>query len=101
MTRGKEKSGMEPDYIRAHKHSFKNREEVLRSETCGCFYCRGIFLPNEITHWIDDDLTAMCPKCDIDSVIGSASGFPIEKPLLKVTEERWFSSKPRSNQGNG
>jgi hypothetical protein len=82
----------EPAYIRAHKHCFKNREEIVKSQLCGCFYCLAIFAPGEVTHWIDEDRTAMCPKCDIDSVIGSASGFSIDSVFLKQMETYWFST---------
>lgn len=92
---------MDPDHIRAHKHSFRNREEVLNSGTCGCFYCWATFRPREITEWTDGEQTAHCPICIIDSVIGSASGFSIGKPLLKAIEEDWFSTKPLPKQPNG
>jgi hypothetical protein len=83
---------MDPDYIRAHKHSSKHREALERSDRCGCFYCIQIFEPKEIVEWVDDGQTAMCPKCGIDSVIGSASGFPIEKAFLKKMELYWFGT---------
>jgi len=38
--------------------------------------------PNEIQDWTDDGDTALCPKCGIDSVIGSVSGYPICKGLI-------------------
>jgi hypothetical protein len=44
----------------------------------------------EITDWIDDGTTAMCPKCDVDSVIGSAAGFPIERKFLSSMHSFWF-----------
>ena len=83
---------MEIDKIvleKVHKHSSKHREEVLKSELCGCFYCEAIFKPSEIEEWIEEDKndigqTVLCPKCGIDSVIGSKSGFPINNhELLK------------------
>jgi hypothetical protein len=91
---GRQDSITEPPHIRAHKHCFKNRDELLRSQTCGCFYCLAIFAPSEVTHWIDEEQTAMCPKCDIDSVIGSASGFSIDAKFLKKMELHWFGINP-------
>jgi hypothetical protein len=85
----------EPDYIRAHKHCFKNREEIVKSAMCGCFYCLAIFPPSDVTHWIDESQTAMCPKCDIDSVIGSESGFLIDARLLKQMESHWFGTNQK------
>ncbi len=85
---------VQPDHIQAHKHSSHHRKEVVHSETCGCFYCLSIFQPNEIEEWIDErdgiGQTAMCPKCSIDSVIGSNSGFPITKEFLEKMHQHWF-----------
>jgi hypothetical protein len=91
----------EPAHIRAHKHSSKNCDEIVKSEICGCFYCLATFPPGEVTRWIDGDRTAICPKCDIDSVIGSASGFPIDAVFLKKMDSHWFSTtrKPESRKG--
>jgi hypothetical protein len=49
-----------------------------------------MFPPTDVTHWIDEEQAAMCPKCDIDSVIGSASGFPIDARFLKQMDADWF-----------
>jgi len=72
----------------AHKKSFINKEEILSSDTCGCFFCQAVFLPNEVEEWIEEDIslgdTAQCPKCGIDSVIGSKSGFPINDPAFLI-----------------
>ena len=80
------------DYIRAHKHCIENRAEVEASALCGCFYCMSIYPPSEIVDWIEDReaLTADCPRCGIDAVIGSASGFPITPEFLSLMNEHWF-----------
>jgi len=83
-----------PDYILATKNSSKHKEEILKSKKCGCFYCLEIFKPSEIEEWIDEfnpiGKTALCPKCGIDSVIGSASGYSITKRFLKKMRKHWF-----------
>jgi len=84
-------AAMKLDLEAAHKHSFKSRKETMASELCGCFYCLATFLPAEIEEWTDDGQTPLCPKCGIDSVIGSASGFLIDKEFLKSMNARWFS----------
>lgn len=94
----------------AHAHSFCNRTELERSEVCGCFYCLSIFPPSEIVEWIDEtapplfrdnklvridpkpEQTAICPKCPVDSVIGSASGYPITTEFIELMYKRWFGS---------
>jgi hypothetical protein len=59
----------------------RNRDELLLSTRCGCFYCGAIFSPEEVEDWVDEEegvgQTALCPRCGIDAVIGSYSGYPI------------------------
>lgn len=72
----------------AHKHSFNNFDEVKASETCGCFYCLKIYSPDKIeegtedVHETDSEKTVFCPYCGTDTVLGSASGYPIGKIFL-------------------
>ncbi len=70
----------------------KNRIELEASVLCGCFYCISIYSPSEMVDWIGDSegLTADCPRCGIDAVIGSASGFPITSEFLNRMNEHWF-----------
>lgn len=88
----------EPDVERAHQHGIRHRREILASERCGCFYCLRTFPPTEVTAWLpdgpgEDEQTATCPHCMIDSVVGSASGFPITEAFLGRMHERWFGSR--------
>ncbi|HEV2555454.1 MAG TPA: cytoplasmic protein [Bosea sp. (in: a-proteobacteria)] len=89
---------MTPDHIRAHRHSSQHREEILASEACGCFYYLTTFPPAAITEWTDahelcpEGNTALCPKCGIDSVIGSESGYPVTEEFLRSMEQHWFGS---------
>ena len=83
--------------VTAHKHCIANREEVLASDQCGCFYCLRIFNPTEITEWLDEfnktDVTAFCPHCGIDALIGSRSGYPITSAFLSEMHGHWFQAK--------
>jgi hypothetical protein len=85
---------MTPDHIRAHRHSIQHREEILASDVCGCFYCCAVFPPSEIDDWTDNwegvGPTATCPKCSIDAVIGSESGYPITTEFLDHMRQHWF-----------
>ena len=81
------------DLEAAHERCIKNRDEILASDSCGCFYCLAVFGPCEIQSWVtekDGERTALCPKCRVDSVIGSKSGFPIEREFLKRMQRHWF-----------
>lgn len=86
---------MNDDHILAHRYSSGHRRQLLASSACGCFYCLAIFPPTAIVNWIDmddDDIgqTAYCPECGIDSVIGSASGYPITTEFLQRMKAHWF-----------
>ncbi|MBN9117629.1 MAG: cytoplasmic protein [Planctomycetes bacterium] len=82
-----------PDVDRAHPHSIRNRPEILASERCGCFYCLRTFAPAEVDGWLAVEHTALCPYCGIDSVLGSASGFPVTAEFLRRMHARWFDTK--------
>jgi len=91
-----------PDHIAAHDFSFAHRSAIETSDLCGCFYCLQIFPPSEIVEWTHEfedkrpdeahppGVTAICPKCGIDSVIGSASGYPITEDFLRRMQDHWF-----------
>ena len=93
-------------------HSFQNRAEVERSESCACFHCFARFTPAEIRYWTDSDdpdygdwgpaepdfvrypgQTATCPSCKVDSVIGSASGYALTDEFLRSLHEHWHGTK--------
>lgn len=85
----------ETEYRAAHRCSSRHRDEITESEICGCFYCLAIYPPSEIQEWVDQDekgigTTALCPKCGIDSVIGSKSGYPITQGFLAGMKNVWF-----------
>lgn len=83
------------DFEAAHRKCGNHRTEVLASDVCGCFHCLATFSPIEIEDWIDDDAasvgrTALCPRCGIDSVIGSKSGVSMEVEFLSRMHAYWF-----------
>ncbi|OZC03959.1 cytoplasmic protein [Rubricoccus marinus] len=80
-------------HILAHRHSSSHRAEIERSERCGCFYCMAVYPPEAVAEWIDEGNggeTALCPSCGIDSVIGSASGYPITGAFLGRMNAHYF-----------
>jgi hypothetical protein len=91
-----------PDDVRqAHDHCKRNWQEIMASEAAGCFYCLSIFPPTEVRQWYNEktfemgesgseNCTAFCPKCEIDSVIGSKSGFSIDVEFLNRMHSFWF-----------
>jgi len=87
----------ESDVVAAHSHCIRNRAELERSRASGCFYCLETYPVAEIWEWIrerpedQEKLTAMCPKCGIDAVIGDASGYPLtDARFLERMRRHWF-----------
>ena len=81
---------------------YLNREDIENSKECGCLICGSIFPPSEITLWSDLDRTlgddpggarpdspgdkgktAICPKCECPTVVGSRSGYTISSTSLR------------------
>ncbi len=108
------KNYTEADYKAAHKFCIRNSEKLKNDNVCGCFYCLSIFHPSEIKKWLKEkrpietlnfsnnnlivkeweymeEQTALCPFCNIDSLIGESSGYPITKDFLIKMKEYWFN----------
>lgn len=64
-----------------------NRERVMQSTACGCYFCLRIFPPALIKEWADDEATALCPHCDTDSVLAGVT----DKETLAAARTLWFS----------
>ncbi len=91
-----------PDLLAAHEHSIRNQAEVEASTECGCFFCLQTFPPSEITAWTgwdplaaeepqnDEPMTAVCPRCGSESVIGDKSGYSLTPQFLRNMNEAWF-----------
>ncbi|MEM8930765.1 MAG: cytoplasmic protein [Acidobacteriota bacterium] len=83
---------MPNDILDAHRHSMHHRDALRDSEVCGCFCCLDTFDYRNIEHWADGGDTALCPSCGVDSVLGSASGFPAgDRLFLEAMKRHWFS----------
>ncbi len=75
-----------------------HEQAVMNSKYCGCFYCLEIFPPTEIVEWIEEPedcprgpgKTALCPKCDIDSVLPENENYEITTELLTRMNREWF-----------
>lgn len=88
------------DHESIHRFCTQNRELLGRSDLAGCFYCEAMFDPREVMDWIDgrqvetgssdDGVTALCPRCGIDSVLPSAAPIQLTKELLAEMRVHWF-----------
>jgi hypothetical protein len=82
---------IDDDLDAAYGFSTNHRRQIEASEVCGCFFCAAVFATGEIQEWVDDGQTAICPRCGVDSVIGSGSGVPIGHEFLVRMRKAWFS----------
>ena len=75
------------------------RKEVIdRSDWCVCFYCFSRFYIDEIVEWCDDDNTAICPCCGIDTVIGSEVAGKMSTRTLKELHTDGFGKESMDEQ---
>lgn len=76
----------------ALKHAVNNEDEINASDECGCFHCLEVFSKDEIDEWVEgeDGMSAVCPKCSVESVIGDAAGFPLTEELLDALRQEMF-----------
>jgi hypothetical protein len=73
-----------------------HRADIEPSRLCGCFYCKEMFSPDQIVEWVDEDDTALCPICGIDSVIADGSSLLITKHFLEAMQAAWFAGIARA-----
>ena len=81
-----------PSHIRdAHRFSSGHRDAIVASSLCGCFYCLSTFKPSEIGRWLEK-VTAICPRCGINSVLPGNVGLPLDREFLTQMQFHWFES---------
>ena len=77
-------------YEEIYKHSCRNHAELKQSLKCGCFSCGRIFDATEVEDYIDGGETALCPYCDVESVVGDASGIELNLIVLNELNKMYF-----------
>lgn len=55
--------------MEANKLSWHNKYNINNDTECSCYYCLTYFKGSEIDCFVDDERTAICPNCSIDSVL--------------------------------
>jgi NAD-dependent SIR2 family protein deacetylase len=78
----------------AHRHSLNNRHLLASGGKCGCFHCLKMFDASDVTEWVHDDLTALCPRCGIDAVLSSKFD-SIDPAFLHRMHDFWFEQTVR------
>lgn len=73
----------------APRLSLRNRVAVEASDKVSCYHCLRVSPSSAITNWMDDGVTAMCPHCDMDSVVPGK----IDRGLLEMALVKWFGTQ--------
>lgn len=71
-------------------YSMKNKRFIEESENCGCYNCMSVFSKHDITEWTDNGQTAICPKCNVDSVLSQTYGIELDEKNLKTIHDYWM-----------
>lgn len=82
-------------FITAREHAARHRVELEASATCGCFSCFRRFPTADIKAWVEDNQTALCPHCGLDTVLGSASPYQLSDQFLRRMNQHHFSFRSR------
>ena len=85
----------------AYEHSRSNRRFMVSGADCHCFHCLHAFSAEQISDWVDNGETALCPNCGVDAVlsgqadclseelIGELHAAYFDGPSKKYMAEEW------------
>jgi len=96
--KGKNKLRRNQDYSRERKikleklHAYcKNNEELIeKSGYCYCFHCQKKISSFEITRFLGEENTALCPYCGIDAIIPENIDDDINSEIIDDMNNYWF-----------
>ena len=57
-------------------------------KVAGCYYCLKVFQLKEVTKFIDDGETMLCPYCGVDAVLDGVNC----SAVLRRQHKKWFST---------
>ena len=66
--------------------SFNNRGNLSVSGMASCYQCLRVVKVSDISEYVDNGKTALCPHCDIDSLVAGV----IDAALLRKAHEHFF-----------
>lgn len=75
---------------KVHAFSTNNKRLIEKSDKCFCFYCKKTMDSNEITRFLDNDNTALCPHCGVDAIIPDCIDVDIDETLINDMNNYWF-----------
>ena len=75
-----------------HQYSISNKQQIMSSNKCGCFFCKKVFDSGLVSgSYINDKNgeTAICPFCGVDSLLPD-SQVELSDELLEDMYRVWF-----------
>lgn len=82
--------GIPEPYLTAHAYSSHHRKQLDHFGWAACFYCLERLPVAAITDWIDEEQTALCPRCGIDAVLPASNEITLE--FLNAMQSYWFAT---------
>lgn len=77
----------------AHDLSKHNKLGISRGKQCGCFHCLNIFDADAVSNYTDGNQTALCPFCNIDSVVSDFDCPELDIFFLREMYNCWMEVK--------
>lgn len=74
----------------APKIAMRNKSALAFVNECACYHCVKIFSTREIKEWTDEDNTAICPYCQVDSVLPVQTLDDKDLQVLSKIHKYWF-----------
>lgn len=72
-----------------HVYCSHNKELIITSKVCHCFYCKQKFDSSEVVEYIDNGQTGLCPKCGVDTILPDSLG-EINDKVIDEMNKYWF-----------
>lgn len=79
-----------------YKHTKNNELDILQSKTCSCLFCQQNYSARKVSEWNTDknnQMSAVCPECGMDAVVGDASGYVLDDDDIETLHKTYFGEK--------
>lgn len=77
-------------FNKLHTYAYNNRSLIQQANYCYCFHCKNKIEAKYINDYIDNGVTALCPKCNVDSLIPDCIDEEITDKVIYDMNKYWF-----------